>query len=76
MKPKYVFYLLLLLVMHYEVSRIVDSRREVPVDDSALHDTGFDTNNRDYSINSGHKLHVVKIYMIKEKYNAHKLHNR
>jgi hypothetical protein len=46
MKPKYVFYLMLLLVMHYEVGRLVTNTQTSQTDESSYeHSTSFTPGN-------------------------------
>ena len=64
MKPKYVFYLLLLVMMHYEVGRLINNESPPDAQDSA---TAYKQKARLYNndttvqFNTTHRLHLVKL---------------
>jgi hypothetical protein len=61
MKPKYVFYLILLIGMHYEVSRLIDSNVQKDVDDTSYQKgVKLDTNEHYYISGNEYKLVAVK----------------
>jgi hypothetical protein len=63
MKPKYVFYLILLIAMHYEVGRLIESNaQQKDVDDSSYQrGAKLDTNERYYISGNEYKLVAVKL---------------
>jgi len=72
MKTKYIFYLILMLVMHYEVSRLIESNQQMESnlqkdteDSSYQKDTGLSIVSHKAKLR--HKLHFVKLHDHKGK---------
>jgi hypothetical protein len=63
MKPKYVFYLLLLVMMHYEVGRLINSGSPDMQDSATAYKHSAKLYNNDTAVqfNTEHRLHLVKL---------------
>jgi hypothetical protein len=66
MKTKYIFYLLLMLVMHYEVSRLIESNQQMENNlQRDMQDSSYQKDTRltvaRGLLNPGQKLHFIKL---------------
>jgi hypothetical protein len=63
MKPKYLFYLILLAVMHYEVGRLVNDSKVSETDESSYEQsTKFTPRDNELKYKAGPPVHVFKLH--------------